>query len=206
MMRRRRQRRRSSKRRFKTFARRVYKAVIYKAEKKQFFISSPNEGLSVQSDSDSQFILMNPINQGVGSDGRVGNKVRCRWMKIRMLLTNNTVRTQGMRLCIVRGRTSDLTVGDAPTTNLWQIWDKEKFDVIWDKTITFNANYENLTGEQAMLRSINKSIRINREVLYDSADGASIKTNPIYLFATANDTVYPSPILWFQCAFSFTDI
>ncbi|QDJ95242.1 capsid protein [Capybara virus 18_cap1_371] len=193
------------KRAFKSFAKKVYRAVRYKSEKKQVLRATANAGISIQSSGVLDHV--NRVDQGAGKDQRIGNKIRGRFLKFKMILSNNTVAGTVVRVSIVRGRTSNLAIGDAPTNNLVQLWDIDKWQVLYDRNVGLNDMVSYNPDTVGVRNYIwEKSFRVPWEQLFDGSSGISQTTNPVFLFLAANDSVLPSPVAYYSYAFSFTDI
>lgn len=193
--------RKNMRRKFKSFAKRVNKAVRYQAEKKQFFYNTGAAGVSIQTGGDSIFQLLTGVTGGSGSDQRIGNKIRGRYVKIQGFMYSGSI-ASFIRLSVVRGRTNGLTVGDAPTNDQWTYWDKDKFDVIYDKLLTLSEDPS--SGRD--IRPFKITIRCMKEMLYDTSEPETQTTNPYYFFVTGNDALIPSPIIYYSYVFSYTDI
>lgn len=105
-------------------------------------------------------------------------------------------------MCLVRGRTVGLAVGDAPTSNIWQQWDKDKWEVVSDQLINLGASNDDGRNRY----TINRTYPIFKNMLYDSSDASTQTTNKYWLFFTSNDSTLPSPILWLTWTFTYIDI
>lgn len=194
--------RRIQKRKFKSFAKRVNKAVRYQSEKKQVIFNTGNPGLTVQTGADSIAQLLTGVPTGTETNQRIGNKIRGRYIKIQGFITSNGLPSTAIRMSIVRTRTAGIAIGDFPTNDQWSFFDKEKFEVIYDRRMLLNATDE--SGN--VMRPFKLTVRCFRDMLFDNNTNTSQTTNLYYFFVTSNDALLPSPIIYYSSIFSFTDI
>lgn len=136
-----RRRRTFRKKAFKRFARRVYKAVTYKAEKKILGITVTDQPINTS----GYLLLLNQVTQGVLKNTRIGNRIKERYLKIKISIVQNVAQlfSDRYRIAIVRGRTSGLALGDAPISTLTQPWDVDKWHVIRDNMFTLGNSSNN---------------------------------------------------------------
>lgn len=175
------------KKSFKRFAKRVNKAVCYKAEKKYvdfgFENAIGNSGILVN--------LTEIITNGSQIQNRIGNKIKLRYLKIKFSLDSANEDLFFGRFAILRGRTAGLTGADVPTGDgaYIQFFDIEKFEIVWERT--FNLGDTDINGRNKTF--FNKTLRIFKEIMFNTGVVApavlSPVTNPYFLYYWTNDVV-----------------
>jgi hypothetical protein len=188
------------KKAFKRFARRVYKAVTYKAEKKILGITVTAQAIN----NSGYLLLLNQVTQGVQKNQRIGNKIKERFLKIKMSIAQNTANlfSDRYRLAIVRGRTSGLAIGDAPISTLTQPWDIDKWHVLRDSMFTLG----NSSNDGNNIRNHDWTVRLGgREIMYNDSVSVSPVTNPLYLFIWCGSPGV-DPTMDFDALYTYTDV
>lgn len=192
--------RRTGRRGFRSFTRRLKRGLNSVAEKKYMYRDVGNT--SVQ--NAGLLINVNDIAQGSTKYTRVGNKVQSRFLKVRMSVFANTVNQTVCRFAVIRGRTYGLTVGDCPTNDAWQMFDTDKWEVIYDKLFSFF--YDNSVTYTPWAKHFTLTFNLKKYSLVFNDTNTPPVTNPIYVYVWANDSVLPSPFIQGSYVYTFTDV
>jgi len=196
-------RRRFTRRRFarRRFIKRVARATRTIAEKKVLTIVAPG-GTQVGTAGYAQILNIPPVGTGKGE--RIGNRIFGRYLKIKFTIDISQASATGTvvsRVSIVRARTAGLTLADMPVAGSTEMWDSDKWEVVWDKRAIQGTL--STDGKDVWIRDI--TLRCFKPMLFNDNNSNSV-TNQYWIFARTSDGGLVMPTFVFTCLFTFTDL
>lgn len=172
---------------------------MYKMSQYKTFLL--DQGATISITTSGYLIGFNGIPQGVTNGSRIGNRVRLRYARLRMVLYSNDANDIVWRVAIVRSRGPLLALADMPLSSAVSVFDFDKMELLWERTI--HTAFMDTTDRGIV--PINKTLWLNRTVIYDDTNNTPIK-GQYYLFIWASDIVVPSPYVQFTVVTSFIDV
>jgi len=185
---------------FKRFARRVYKAVTYKAEKKILDTTATDVAINTT----GYLICLNQVVQQASKIGRIGNKIKERYLKLKLSIVQNSAQlfSDRYRIAILRGRTAGLALGDCPTSTITQPFDIDKWHILRDNMYTLG----NSSNDGQNIKQHSWTVRLGgKEVIYNDGVSVSPITNPLYLFVWCGSPGV-DPAMTYDALYTFTDL
>lgn len=148
------------------------------------------------------YIPIPKINHGSAKYNRTGNKIFIRYFSIRYRVDDNESSTALFRFSAVWPKRVDYALGDMPTNDSIQPWDLNQFSIIGDKVFPlYSSDNVNALGQYARTYTI----PVFKSFTYDDNADYPDETTPLFYF-WCNDSIAPSPQLYYSLTITYTDV